>query len=389
MKLAYCTNIWNHHQGPVATELAKLLGSANFKLLLHQPLDHKYSVNRIKMGWNLIPPDEPWIMGPPKTCEEVDYSEYVKFVAGADVMIYSDMVPYVTTELLRNRNKMGRINMMMGERVFKIPLPMWKYFSPRELLSRLVQHRYFECGNVHFLTMGNGCVDDLSYYHACRGRIWRWGYLTQASPEFCRKPIRGKVKIGWCGRMIDWKRVDLIIKAIGLLPDSVRNCIEVVLLGDGDQRSVLKKLVASQGLENVIGFRDPVSSVEANDFMRDLDIYIFPSNRQEGWGAALLEAMDKGCAVIANRMAGSTLEVVSDGDNGLIFDDGNERQLSEHILFLVTHETERRRMGKQAWETIKQWSPEFGARRLIRLTEALLSGSFSDIPTIGICAKVG
>ena len=26
MKLAYCTNIWNHHQGPVCTELAKLLG---------------------------------------------------------------------------------------------------------------------------------------------------------------------------------------------------------------------------------------------------------------------------------------------------------------------------------------------------------------------------
>ena len=58
MKLAYCTNIWNHHQGPVCTELAKLLGPDDFKLLLHQPLDHKYSLERIGMGWNLNPPDE-------------------------------------------------------------------------------------------------------------------------------------------------------------------------------------------------------------------------------------------------------------------------------------------------------------------------------------------
>ena len=104
--------------------------------------------------------------------------------------------------------------------------------------------------------------------------------------------------------MIDWKHVDYIIKALGMLPREILSKCEVSLIGDGDQEDDLKKLMHENGLDDCITFKSSMASSEILKFMQDLDVYIFPSDRKEGWGAALLEAMDKGCAVIANAAAG-------------------------------------------------------------------------------------
>ena len=386
--ICYCTNIWNHHQGPVCAELAKLLGSDNFRLMLHQPLDHKWSKERIAMGWNLIPPEEPWILGPPKTCETVDYAEQIQLAKSADVLIYASNVPYVTQDMLLGRHKEGRLSFRIGERFFKEPLPWFNILSPKKWAGRLIMHHRYEAAGIHFLTMGYGCAEDLDYYWACRGRTWRWGYFTGTSPYCCQKKNKGKVSIGWCGRMLDWKHVDYIIRAIAMLPAKLVELIEVDLVGNGSQEQCLKDLARQYCIDGVVRFHDSVSADAALEFMKGLDVYIFPSNRKEGWGAALLEAMDKGCAVVANESAGSTLEVVEDGVNGFTFKDGNIAELATKLERLIKDGELRQCLGQNAWRTIQEWSPRVAASKLLELVKDITNGTANQSPSKGICGFV-
>jgi glycosyltransferase involved in cell wall biosynthesis len=188
--------------------------------------------------------------------------------------------------------------------------------------------------------------------------------------------------------MIDWKHVDYIIKALGMLPREILSKCEVSLIGNGDQEDDLKKLMHENGLDDCITFKSSMASSEILEFMQDLDVYIFPSDRKEGWGAALLEAMDKGCAVIANAAAGSTLEVVEDGVNGFVFDDGDIMTLAERIVCLVKNDDLRWDMGRKAWKTIQQWSPHVGAERLVGLIQAIKKGEYTNSFTSGLCNRV-
>lgn len=387
MKLAYCTNIWNHHQGPVCTELARLLGS-EFKLLLHQPLDYKYSVERINMGWNLNPPDEPWIVGPPKTCASVDYSEYVKIVMEADAIVFNSELPYMTWDMFRIRHRQGKLNLRMGERIYRGGRPWWLTLSIKKWLGRMVVRRRFESSGLHFLTMSHWCADDLSYLHVCKGRTWRWGYLTPISDTCIVRPKHDKVHIGWCGRMLRCKQVDFILKAYAAMSETARDGSEIHLVGDGETEEELRQLAKRLEIEGSVRFSPMKPQADAKKFLESLDIFVFPSNAHEGWGATLFEAMDKGCAVIANIAAGSTLEVVEDGSNGFTFKDGDIATLTAKLTWLVEHEKERREMGCRAWATIQGWSPTVGASRLVSLIEHLRAGSRDGIPTSGLCAGV-
>ena len=340
------------------------------------------------MGWNLNPPDEPWIVGPPKTCAEVDYSEYVRIVKEADAIVFNSEIPYVTWDMLRERHRQGKLNLRMGERIYRGGRPWWYPFSPKKWIGRMVVRHRFESAGLHFLTMSHWCADDLEYLHACRGRTWRWGYLTPVSEKCVEKQKRDKVRIGWCGRMLRLKQVDFILKAYAAMPETARAISEIHLVGNGEAEEELRQLAKELGIEGSVQFSPMMSQPDAKRFLEDLDVFVFPSNAHEGWGATLLEAMDKGCAVIANKAAGATLEVVEDGSNGFTFKDGDIATVMRRLSWLVEHENERRDMGRRAWETIQDWSPKEGAKRLINLVEALMNEFASCRFQSGLCSRI-
>lgn len=389
MKVAYCTPIWNHHQGPVCTELAKLLGADNFKMLIYRPLDNKWSGARMKFGWNLLPPDQPWIVGPPSSVDSVVYDQQAAFARSADFLIYSPGAPFIDRELLSLRRQAGKIDIIMGERYFKKPRCLFDWLNPRALKRWFGLWRMLHPSNVHYLTMNHWCVEDLAFLHGCKGRIWRWGYLTAVSSNPPPKTQNGKVEIGWCGRMIYWKRVDYILKALACLPQRYNDRWHLTILGEGEKECEWRNLALSLGLDDDVTFKGPVSSKEATMFMRRLDIYVMPSDREEGWGAALLEAMNECCAVVANKSAGSTLEVVENGKSGFVFDDADIKALSMILAKLIDDGALRRKMGMAAWHRVQDWSPQEGARRLVKLLGAIQSGAIDAPCYKGLCERIG
>ena len=109
------------------------------------------------------------------------------------------------------------------------------------------------------------------------------------------------------------------------------------------------------------------------------DIYLFTSDKNEGWGAVLNESMNSCCAAVASHAAGSVPFLVNDKINGLIYRDGDLESAYSKVTWLIEHPEERKRLGYEAYKTMTEiWSPEKAADNLLSLSSSLLKGAQPD-----------
>lgn len=121
--------------------------------------------------------------------------------------------------------------------------------------------------------------------------------------------------------------------------------------------------------------------------MRKHDIFLFTSDKNEGWGAVANEAMSNGCVIVASDAIGSVPFLVRDGDNGCVFESGNLDMLCEKVEWLLNNPMERSRMAINAYRMMRDvWSPANAAKNFIKLIEDLQSEKASLI-TDGPCSK--
>ncbi len=188
--------------------------------------------------------------------------------------------------------------------------------------------------------------------------------------------------------MFEWKQVDLILMAFAELPCRIKNLCRVEILGDGEMRSSLETICNEKHLGKWVKFGSMMPQKEYAKWLSNLDVYILASNRNEGWGATLVEAMDAGCAVIANADAGVTLEVVKDGENGYVFSGNDVGLVIKRLKTLVEDASLRNRFGRSAWQTIQEWTPKVGAERILSLASDLLADGCAFSPHRGLCQNI-
>ena len=150
-------------------------------------------------------------------------------------------------------------------------------------------------------------------------------------------------------------------------------CFKIEMIGTGEMERQLKQQASEAGLldENV-RFLGAMSPEAVRRHMESAGIYLFTSDRQEGWGAVLNEAMNSGCAVVASDAAGSTPHLVENSVNGCVYRAGNRNELYENVVRLLEQPSTREAMGKHAYETITNtWNAQEAARRLVDLIQAI------------------
>jgi spore coat protein SA len=82
------------------------------------------------------------------------------------------------------------------------------------------------------------------------------------------------------------------------------------------------------------------------------DVFVGPSQIDEGLGLVFLEAAAAGLPLIASRMGGIP-EIVRPGENGLLLQQKDDaRELAEKIIFLLNNEGQRKNLGQQG----RQWA---------------------------------
>lgn len=105
----------------------------------------------------------------------------------------------------------------------------------------------------------------------------------------------------------------------------------------------LRRLIEERGIvQNIIwaGLRTDVP-----DMIRAMDISVLCTHT-EGMPLVLLEAMAQGVPVVATRVGGIP-ELISDGENGLLHEDGNASDLARQLLRLLNDKREATALGER------------------------------------------
>ena len=149
------------------------------------------------------------------------------------------------------------------------------------------------------------------------------------------------------GRIEKIKGLETLIRAMAALPE-----VDLYIVGSGDAQKEMEQLAADLCVVNVrfLGFR---TGQVLRELIAGAICVVVPSEWHETFGLVLLESYAQCRPVIASRMGGMT-EVVSDGEDGLLFDAGNVQQLSAALLWMATHRRQAAAMGKAGQDKVRR-----------------------------------
>jgi phosphatidylinositol alpha-1,6-mannosyltransferase len=179
-----------------------------------------------------------------------------------------------------------------------------------------------------------------------------------------------RARLGWSrrkvlltvGRLQKRKGHDVMVRALATLrrrrPDTLYS-----IVGDGDERSHLERLVDELDLSGHVQFLGAVDEDTLLSCYQQCDLFVLP-NREiegdiEGFGMVLLEAQACGKPVITGQ-SGGTMEAIKVPDTGILVDCHQAETLAAAVDDLLSDATRSQRMGEAA----RQWAIEFGWDRL-------------------------
>jgi glycosyltransferase involved in cell wall biosynthesis len=122
-------------------------------------------------------------------------------------------------------------------------------------------------------------------------------------------------------RLMGWKRVDGIMRAMLGLPDDV----QLLVAGDGDMEDEWKRLAAKLGLAERVVFLGNVPHAQIPLYIRAADVFVLNSE-YEGLSHTLLEVLSLGTPIVASGVCGNP-EVVEHEVNGLLVDPHDSDEL--------------------------------------------------------------
>jgi glycosyltransferase involved in cell wall biosynthesis len=140
------------------------------------------------------------------------------------------------------------------------------------------------------------------------------------------------VVIGYVGRLVPEKGVDLLIDALALLPERCH----LRLVGGGPLAEPLRRHAAACGVHNRVEFVPPVPTSAIPTALAGMDVLVLPSRSRATWmeqfGRALIEAMACGVPVVGTH-CGAIPHVV--GDAGLVVPQGDAAALAGALRTLA------------------------------------------------------
>lgn len=106
------------------------------------------------------------------------------------------------------------------------------------------------------------------------------------------------------------------------------------------------------------------------DIFADCSIYAL-SSRYEGFGLVTIEAMGAGLPVVSFACPCGPRDIINEGVNGLLVENGNIQQFADKLCYMIEHEEERRTMGKNAVSAVLAYQKDTVMQKWIELFNSL------------------
>jgi glycosyltransferase involved in cell wall biosynthesis len=170
-------------------------------------------------------------------------------------------------------------------------------------------------------------------------------YLVQ---KIGTDPFVGKISIGTIAELTDNKGIGYGIEAISLLNSAVKKKVSYTVIGEGEDRDKLEKLIADRGLSGKIflpGFLD-----NAKQYLTAFDIFMLPSLK-EGLPYVLLEAGFVGLPIITTKVGGIP-DIVGEETTDFLVKSKRSDALARALTELVVNKKVRTALRKKIKDNV-------------------------------------
>jgi glycosyltransferase involved in cell wall biosynthesis len=168
-------------------------------------------------------------------------------------------------------------------------------------------------------------------------------------PRPAGQGIPGEFTIGYMGRLVREKGVDLLLTALS----GVQSRWRLVIVGAGPERERLERFADRLEIAHRVSFVGVIPSMRAPGFYRELDALVLPSRSQSNWveqfGRVLIEAMACGVPVVGSD-SGEIPHVI--GGAGLVFPEDDAKALENCLQRLAVDSDLRIDLGARGRERV-------------------------------------
>lgn len=174
------------------------------------------------------------------------------------------------------------------------------------------------------------------------------------------------------GRMVAKKGFVYLVKA---MPEILKKIPEakLIMVGDGEERSILEKMAKKLGVYENIDFAGMVSYTDLPSYYQKADIFVMPSIKDESGNidaspVSMMEAMVSGTPVITTRFGGSG-DLIIEGKTGYLVKEKNPGEIAQKVIKLLGTGIQRSAVRKVA---VDNFSSEVIAGRYVDVFRSIL-----------------
>jgi glycosyltransferase involved in cell wall biosynthesis len=169
------------------------------------------------------------------------------------------------------------------------------------------------------------------------------------------------------GRLSEEKGFDRLVEVWSLIAPKYGDW-KVEVYGEGSKRAELDNQIMINHVEGSFKIKEPVKNIVEKYINSSFFVL---TSRFEGFGMVLIEAMTCGLPVVAFDCPFGPSDIITDGEDGFLVENGNIQQFAEKVSFLIENESIRIEMGKKARENVQRYSEDEIMKQWTDLFESL------------------
>lgn len=237
-KLVFVSNFYNAHQKFISDEFYKILG------------DGYTFIETVEMSddWKrkFIFQTPPYVLKSYVSKENFERS--LQLISDADAVIFGS----ADEKYLKERLKNNKLAFRYSERLFKGNnriITLFKRFVSYHIRNPKKKNFYLLAASAY-------TPIDFKRLHLFKNKMFKWGYFPEVREyKNVEKLVKSKEEksILWCGRIIDWKRLEEAILAINNLIE-LGYTFKFNVIGDGSHKDNILNLVKKLGIEKDVIF---------------------------------------------------------------------------------------------------------------------------------------
>ena len=175
------------------------------------------------------------------------------------------------------------------------------------------------------------------------------------------------------GRLKHRKGVDVLLRALAILPDTDR--VQLVIVGDGEERAALEGLSQQLSLARRVRFLGTVTGPAKTFLLQNARFGVVPSRQWEAFGLVVLEGYASGLPMIATDMPGLA-DLIQPEKTGLLVPPETPEALARAMGSLLADDAMVRTMSQSARDVVQQYDWSNVARRHLALYENLIAARY-------------